>query len=146
MRTQPYPTKQMPEPPERRRPQPTWVHVVLVAAIGFLLGVVVALAAGAGRDGTKTVTVTRAPARTVPAPNRQGPPPTTITKVRVPDFANVRLDVAKSQIHAQGWHVRVKGGGLFGVIIDSHWTVVAQQPAPGTFLERGGTITVDVVK
>jgi hypothetical protein len=42
--------------------------------------------------------------------------------------------------------VSVHGGGLFGVIVDSHWTVVSQQPAPGTYLERGGTITVNVVK
>ena len=143
--TQTYPTKPMPEPAPPRRPQPTWVHVALVAAIGFLLGVVVALAAGGG-DSTKTVTVTRAPAPAKTTPAQPGPPPTVITKVRVPDFANIRLDVAKNQIHAQGWHVRVKGGGLFGVIVDSHWTVVAQQPAPGSFLERGGTITVDVVK
>jgi hypothetical protein len=144
--TQTYPTKQMPEPAPPRRPRPTWVHVALVAAIGFLAGVVVALAAGAGRDSTKTVTVTRAPTPVKTQPQKTGPPPTVITKIRVPNFANVRLDAAKGQIHAQGWHVSVKGGGLFGVIVDSHWTVVAQKPAPGTFLQRGGTITVDVVK
>jgi hypothetical protein len=147
--TQTYPTKQIPEPAPPRRPRPSWVHVALVAAIGFLVGVVVALAAGAGRDNTKTVTVTRAPApaKTQAQPQTQtGPPPTVITKVRVPDYSNVRLDVAKDQIHGQGWHVSVKGGGLFGVVIDSHWTVVAQKPAAGTFLQRGGTITVDVVK
>jgi PASTA domain len=121
---------------------PSWVLVVLVGAIGFVLGIVVAI--GARREHTKTVTVTRAPARTVP--RKSGTPPTVIQKIQVPDFTNVRLDIAKSQIHAQQWHVTVKGGGLFGVVVDSHWTVVAQDPKPGTYLQRGGTITVDVVK
>jgi hypothetical protein len=124
-----------------RRPRPTWVHVALVGALGFVAGIVLAIGAGTGTD-TKTVTVTRAPA---PA-RRTGSAPTVITKVSVPDLSNVRLDAAKSQIHAQGWHVKVKGGGIFGVLVDSNWTVVAQDPKPGTLLQRGGTITVDVIK
>jgi PASTA domain len=119
------------------------VLVVLVGAIGFVAGIVVAI--GGRGDHAKTVTVTRAPAKAVPAKGT-GPPPTVIQKVQVPSLANVRLDVAKSQIHAQQWHVKVKGGGLFGVVVDSHWTVVAQDPKPGTYLQRGGTITVDVIK
>jgi PASTA domain len=126
-----------------RRPKPSWVLVALAGALGFTAGIVLAVGAGAGSD-TKTVTVTHTaapPAKTAPAA-----PPTVITKVSVPDLANVRLDVAKNQIHAQGWHVKVKGGGFFGVIVDSNWTVVAQDPKAGTLLQRGGTITVDVVK
>jgi hypothetical protein len=142
----PIPTEVQPPPlppePVRihgRRPQPSWVLVALVGSLGFVAGIVLAIGAGAGTD-TKTVTVVRGPATT------PGPPPTVITKVSVPDLANVRLDVAKSQIQAQGWHAKVKGGGLFGVVVDSNWTVVAQEPKPGTLLQRGGTITVDVIK
>jgi hypothetical protein len=142
------PTEVQPPPPASepvrihgRRPRPSWVLVALVGALGFTAGIVLAIGAGAGTD-TKTVTVTRAPAPAKPT----GAPPTVITKVSVPDLSNVRLDVAKSQIHAQGWHVKVKGGGLFGVLVDSNWTVVAQDPKPGTLLQRGGSITVDVIK
>ena len=142
--TQVQPPRPKPGPIRTHGRAPSWVLVVLIGAIGFVLGLVVAIAAG-GTSHTKTVTVVRAPARTAPAP-RSGTPPTVIQKVQVPDFTNVRLDVAKSQIHAQQWHVTVKGGGLFGVVVDSHWTVVAQDPKPGTYLQRGGTITVDVVK
>jgi hypothetical protein len=120
--------------------RPSWILVVLIGASGFIAGVVLAIGFGAGRD-TKTVTVTRAPAKAAPAT-----PPTVITKVSVPDLTHVRLDVAKQQIHAQGWHVKVRGGGLFGVVVDSHWTVVAQDPKPPALLPRGGTITVDVIK
>jgi hypothetical protein len=141
--TQVQPPRPKPGPIRMHGRAPSWVLVVLIGAIGFVLGLVVAI--GARGEHTKTVTITRAPARTVPA-KRTGPPPTVIQKVQVPDFTNVRLDVAKSQIHAQQWHVKVKGGGLFGVLVDSHWTVVAQDPKAGTYLQRGGTITVDVVK
>jgi hypothetical protein len=142
--TQVQPPRPKPGPIRMHGRPPSWLLVVLVGAIGFTAGIVVAIAAR-GSDHTKTVTVTRAPAKTVPA-RKSGTPPTVIQKVQVPDFTNVRLDVAKSQIHAQQWHVKVKGGGLFGVVVDSHWTVVAQDPKPGTYLQRGGTITVDVVK
>jgi hypothetical protein len=142
--TEVQPPRPAPEPIRMhgRPPRPSWVLVALVGSLGFIAGVVLAIGAGAG-GGTKTVTVVRAPA---PAKTTPGPPPTVITKVSIPDFANVRLDVAKKQIHAQGWHVKVKGGGLFGVVVDSNWTVVAQDPKPATLLQRGGTITVDVVK
>jgi hypothetical protein len=144
--TEVQPPRPAPEPVRvhGRRPRPSWVLVALVGALGFVSGVVLAIGAGTGAGkATKTVTVTRAPALVKTTP---GTPPTVITKVSVPDFSNVRLDVAKSQIGAQGWHVKTKGGGLLGVIVDSNWTVVAQDPKPGTLLQRGGTITVDVVK
>jgi PASTA domain len=137
---QPPPSKPGPVRVHGRRP--SWVLVILIGAIGFVAGIVLAIGFGAGGD-TKTVTVTRAPA---PARTAPATPPTVITKVSVPDLTNLRLDVAKDQIHAQGWHVKVKGGGLFGVVVDSHWTVVAQNPKPPTLLPRGGTITVDVIK
>jgi hypothetical protein len=140
---QPPPTPPAPVRFHGRPVRPSWVIVALVGALGFTAGIVLAVGAGAGRD-TKTVTVTRT--ATPPAKTTAGTPPTVITKVSVPDLANVRLDVAKKQIHAQSWHVKVKGGGFFGVLVDSNWTVVAQDPKPGTLLQRGGTITVDVVK
>lgn len=49
----------------------------------------------------------------------------------VPAVAGERLDVAIDELDDAGLGHEVIGGGLFGVVIKSHWTVCEQHPAPG---------------
>lgn len=119
------------------REQPGWVGVALGAAAGFLLGVIVAVALGAGGSDAPTPTAAARP------PTQ---PPTVITRVGVPDFARLRLDVAKERVKALGFRVKVKDDGLLGVIDDTNWTVIGQDPQPGQLLERGSLVTLNASK
>jgi uncharacterized protein DUF4839/PASTA domain-containing protein len=53
--------------------------------------------------------------------------------VVMPDVTGKKLDVAKNDIKQAGVgdKVKVVGGGLLGVIVDSDWEVCDQSPAPG---------------
>lgn len=122
------------------REQPGWVGVALGVAAGFLVGVLVAVALGAGGSS-------KSPASSAAvAPSTGGQPPTVITRVGVPDFARLRLDVAKERVKALGFRVKVKDDGLLGVIDDTNWTVIGQDPQPGQLLERGGLVTLNASK
>lgn len=120
------------------REQPGWVGVALGVAAGFLVGVLVAVALGTG-GGSKS----SAPAL---APRAGTQPPTVITRVGVPDFARLRLDVAKERVKGLGFRVKVKDDGLLGIIDDTNWTVIGQDPQPGQLLERGGLVTLNASK
>jgi hypothetical protein len=109
-------------------------------AAGFLVGVLVAVALGAGGGSKSPTSSAAAPAST------GGQPPTVITRVGVPDLARLRLDVAKERVHALGFRVKVKDDGLLGVIDDTNWTVIGQDPQPGQLLERGGLVTLNASK
>jgi hypothetical protein len=53
----------------------------------------------------------------------------------MPDLVGERLDVAKSDLSAAGISendVEVVGGGTFGVVVESNWTVCEQSPSPGS--------------
>ena len=121
------------------REQPGWVGVALGVAAGFLVGVLVAVALGAGGSSDSP-----APASSPRA--RGGQPPTVITRVGVPDFARLRLDVAKERVKGLGFRVKVKDDGLLGIIDDTNWTVIGQDPQPGQLLERGGLVTLNASK
>jgi hypothetical protein len=116
--------------------RPGWLGVALGTASGFLAGVLLVIAlGGAGGGGTKTVT--------------QAPRPTSsggrvITTTAVPDVIGDRLDIAKQRIRRAGFDVSVSGGGILGVIDETNWKVVAQDPSGGNTLERGSTVTVDI--
>jgi hypothetical protein len=122
------------------REQPGWVGVALGVAAGFLAGVLVAVALGAGGGSSSS----SAPAPAPRAGSTQ--PPTVITRVGVPDLARLRLDVAKERVKALGFRVKVKDDGLLGVIDDTNWTVIGQDPQPGQLLERGGLVTLNASK
>lgn len=52
----------------------------------------------------------------------------------LPELVGKRLDVAKADLKdlgLDGKHVEVVGGGTFGVVVDSNWTVCQQDPAAG---------------
>lgn len=65
--------------------------------------------------------------------------------VVMPDVTGKRLDVAKNDIKQAGVEDKVKvvGGGLLGVIVDSDWEVCDQSPAPGQAVSGAPQLTVD---
>lgn len=62
----------------------------------------------------------------------------------MPDVIGRQLDIALSDITDAGFDddVDVDGGGTFGVVVESNWTVCAQSPAPGQPLDAP-KLTVD---
>lgn len=52
----------------------------------------------------------------------------------MPDVVGARLDVAKSDLAVAGVdedNIEVVGGGMFGVVVESNWTVCEQSPSAG---------------
>lgn len=62
----------------------------------------------------------------------------------MPDVTGKKLDDAKSAIKDAGFddEVKVDGGGLFGVVVESNWEVCEQNPAAGTTVAGTATLTV----
>ncbi len=118
---------------------PGWLGVALGTAAGLLAGILLVVVIGGARDrSTRTVTAA-APRATGASPGGR-----VITTTAVPDVLGTRLDVAKQRVRRAGFDVSVSGGGVLGVIDDTNWQVVAQDPPGGNTLERGSTITVDI--
>jgi hypothetical protein len=65
--------------------------------------------------------------------------------VVMPDVTTKRLDIALSDIERAGFEdeVEVLGGGMFGVVDESNWTVCDQEPKPGTPVAGAPRLTVD---
>ena len=49
----------------------------------------------------------------------------------VPDVSGRSLDVAEDTLDRAGLRYDAVGGGAFGIVVRSHWTVCKQNPAPG---------------
>ena len=49
----------------------------------------------------------------------------------VPDVSGQSLDVAEDTLDRAGLRYDAVGGGAFGIVVRSHWTVCKQIPAPG---------------
>ncbi len=142
----PEPTR--PPPASRAEPGParprrgSWVALGLATACGFLLGVLVVTTLGGGdaptRTETRRVTLTGAVTR---------PGGTVITKTLVPAMVGQPLDLAKARAARAKFVLAVdSGGGLFGVVREENWEVVAQRPGPDELFEQGSTIHVDIAK
>lgn len=116
-----------------------WLGVALTGACGVLAGVLLVVALG-GAQGTTKTTTTRI---TVPA-NVVTTGGTVITQTLVPRVVGERLDVAKVRVARVGFDIDVDGGGLLGVIKDSNWEVVTQDPGPGVELEQGSSVRVHI--
>jgi hypothetical protein len=88
-----------------------------------------------GNDpATATVEVTRGSAQaSAPKPKKPKkktrPKPTTVA---IPDEVGERLDVAKSDLSSSGLRAKEIGGGTFGVVVESNWTVCEMKPGAGT--------------
>jgi PASTA domain len=116
----------------------TRLHVALGVATGCLAGVILAVALGSGGGGqARTVTVT-VPAKAITTGG------TVIVTTLVPPLVGERLDVAKDRLRRSGFDADVKGGGLFGVIKESNWDVVGEDPPGGTRLEQGSSVHLRV--
>jgi acyl CoA:acetate/3-ketoacid CoA transferase alpha subunit len=103
--------------------------IALAAAGGFLAGVLLIAILGGAQPVYKerTIKVTAAP-----------------TGTAVPALVGVRLDRALDQLESAGLKGNVSGGGLFGILDESEWTVVTQDPSQGSRLKRGDTVHLDV--
>jgi hypothetical protein len=64
--------------------------------------------------------------------------------VTVPSLAGMRLDDATSALQQAGLDRQVDGGGLFGVLDDTAWTVCATTPDAGTEVVPGEVVVVHV--
>lgn len=133
----------MSDEPTRLRPPVTrsWATLALATACGFLLGVLVVTTLGLADGGTRTET------QRVTVPQAVTSGGTVITKTLVPPMVGEPLDVAKARAARAKFTVTVdSGGGVFGVLRDENWEVVAQRPGPNELIEQGSTIHVDIVK
>jgi PASTA domain len=103
--------------------------MALAAAGGFLVGVLLIAILGGAQPVYKerTISVASKPQGTA-----------------VPALAGVRLDQALDRLESAGLKGDVRGGGLFGVLDESSWTVVDQDPSPGSRLRQGDTVHLDV--
>lgn len=63
----------------------------------------------------------------------------------MPDVVGKKLDAAKGDIEQAGYDddVDVEGGGVFGVVVESNWTVCSQEPASGKAVTDKPRLTVD---
>lgn len=64
----------------------------------------------------------------------------------IPDESNQRLDVAEEELEGQGLHYKVVGGGVFGVVVKSHWTVCETRPSGGATVHGDTTIRLIVAR
>ena len=103
--------------------------MTLAGAGGFLVGVLLVAILGGAQPVYKerTIRLTR------PA---QG--------TAVPALVGQRLDRALDRLESVGLKADVQGGGLFGVLDESGWTVVDQDPSPGARLHQGDTVRLQV--
>ncbi len=63
----------------------------------------------------------------------------------MPDLVGKRLDVALSDVQRAGLDddVEVLGGGMFGVVDESNWTVCSQEPASGSQVSTAPRVIVE---
>jgi hypothetical protein len=61
----------------------------------------------------------------------------------VPDVTLEPLNAAEDALDARGLGYRAVGGGTFGIVVRSHWTVCKQVPKPGT---RARNVTLFVAR
>jgi hypothetical protein len=122
------------------------VAVALAAACGFLAGVVLVVALDSGGTDTRTVTRAGAVQTVTVASSAITTGGTVIVKTAVPDLVGQRLDVAKDRLQSSGFDADVSGGGLLGIVVDSNWQVVTQDPGPGVMLQQGSSVHIHVEK
>ena len=126
-------------PPEdertRMRPRPLRARhfgplgLALAGAGGFLAGVLLIAILGGAQPVYKERTLT------VSKP---------LQGSAVPALVGQRLDVALDRLQSAGLKGDVQGGGLFGVLQESDWKVVDQDPSPGARLAQGDTVRLDI--
>jgi hypothetical protein len=103
--------------------------MALAGAGGLLAGVLLIAILGGAQPVIKerTITVARPPHGTA-----------------VPALVGQRLDHALDRLESAGLKADVQGGGLFGVVDESGWKVVDQDPSPGARVSQDNTIRLDI--
>ncbi len=120
-------TRVRPRPLRSRRFGP--LGMALAGAGGFLAGVLLIAILGGAQPVYKERTLT------VSKP---------LQGSAVPALVGQRLDVALDRLQSAGLKGDVQGGGLFGVLDESSWKVVDQDPSPGARLGQGDTVHLDI--
>jgi beta-lactam-binding protein with PASTA domain len=118
-------TRVQPRPGRRFGP----LGMALAGAGGFLVGVLLIAILGGAQPVYKERTLT------VARP---------LQGSAVPALVGQRLDVALDRLESAGLKGDVQGGGLFGILDESGWKVVHQDPSPGARLAQGDTVRLDV--
>jgi len=107
---------------------PGWLTLGIVGAAGFLLGVVVLVAArGVVHDEVHTRTVTRTH--------------TVLVEPKVPNVVGMSLGDARTVLGDRGYQVDARGGGFFSGPSDDD-TVTDQSPAAGAVVGGGATVVL----
>jgi hypothetical protein len=119
--------------------------------------VVVGLLAGCGssenanKSSPSTVTVIektvtqQAPAQSQSSAAAPTPTPAPApSKVSVPNEVGERLDVAEDDLRSKGLTFREVGGGSFGIVVRSNWTVCRSKPSAGTNVNEGAVVRLIV--
>jgi hypothetical protein len=89
------------------------------------------------RTVTKAATAPPATATsTVPTSTVSASRPKPSSLHEIPDLAGKRLDVAEEDAREEDVPFKVLGGGVFGVVVPSNWTVCEQEPSPGARAAR----------
>jgi len=70
--------------------------------------------------------------------------PPAVAPIAVPTLTGARLDHAEAALDHLGIPYRTSGGGFFGIIFASDWTVCATSPPAGGQLEPATKLTVFV--
>jgi hypothetical protein len=121
----------MSEPTQvRRRPRRFGpLGLAIAGAGGFVAGILLVAILGGAQPVYKerTISVAARPQGTA-----------------VPALVGQRLDTALDRLEKAGLKAQVDGGGLFGIVDDSGWQVVEQDPSPGSRLHQGDTVTLRV--
>jgi hypothetical protein len=105
--------------------------MALAAAGGFFAGVLLIAILGGAQPVYKDRTITRAAQPVGTA---------------VPALTGVPLDRAIDRLESIGLKADFDGsaGGLFGVLDKSSWTVVGQDPSPGSRVRQGDSVHLDI--
>jgi len=127
--------------------------------VGGGVAIATALAGCGGGSGSQTQTVVTVIEKTVQvpasapsaAPPQSGAASATPAKPAgdatsvpiVPDVTGRRLDVAELHLRAKHIRYREVGGGTFGIVVRSNWTVCQQEPRPGTAANGRVSLIVD---
>jgi hypothetical protein len=89
----------------------------------------------AARDAARKRAAARAAAR------RAADAAATVT---VPDEVGERLDIAEDDLRSRGLRYTEIGGGAFGIVVPSNWTVCETRPGAGAQVKKHGAVKLIV--
>lgn len=115
-------------------------------AVLFVVGMPLLALAGCGASSQPTqtiVTVVKEVERSGTASTAPSDAATASRDTSVPNVVGERLDLAEEHLKERRLRYREIGGGTFGIIVRSNWTVCQQEPAPGSQTTARVNLIVD---